>query len=238
MKVGQGDLLPIIDNPTNPFVPEAERTGGDVRAAENPALTTVHTIWLREHNRIASELKMVLPEAGDEELFQSTRRIVVAEWQNVIYGQWLREMVGPQLYEELELDPNSDSAYDCYVNPTIANEFATAAFRLGHTLLQGDFFNVMSHIKDNALKTTGSQFRLKDSFFNSTLYDKNMEAVLNGLQFQSPQSFDAHVVPDVTEGLFQNIERAGDLIARNIQRGRDHGLPGYNEFREVGKYIA
>ena len=82
MKVDDGDLLPFIDNPTNPFVPETERTGGDVRAAENPALTSVHTIWLREHNRIARELQMLLPNADDEELYQSARRIVVAEMQD------------------------------------------------------------------------------------------------------------------------------------------------------------
>ena len=235
MKMDEGDLLPIIDNPTNPFVPDAERTGGDVRAAENPALTTVHTIWLREHNRIASELKRLLPEAGDEELYQSTRRIVVAEMQNVVYGQWLSEMIGPQLYAELGLDPTVDSTYDPETDPTIMNEFATAAFRLGHTLLQGVLFNVVSDLEGGTLKSMGSTFRLQDSFFNSTLYNKNMESVLNGLQFQNPQSFDANIVTDVTEGLFQNIERAGDLIARNLQRGRDHGLPGYNDFRKVSK---
>ena len=154
-------------------------------------------------------------------------------FQNVVYGQWLREMIGPQIYKELELDPTVDSTYEPHTNPTIMNEFATAAFRLGHTLLQGTFFNVISHLMGGALTSTGSTFRLQDNFFNTTLYNQNMESILDGLQFQNPQSFDVNIVSDVTEGLFQNIERAGDLIARNLQRGRDHGLPGYNDFREV-----
>ena len=59
-----------------------------------------------------------------------------------------------------------------------------------------------------------------------------MEAILNGMIVQKAESFDTNVVPDVTESLFANIRFPGsDLIARNIQRGRDHGLPGYNEFR-------
>ena len=60
-----------------------------------------------------------------------------------------------------------------------------------------------------------------------------MEAILNGMMGQNAESFDVNVVSDVTESLFANVGFPGsDLVARNIQRGRDHGLPGYNEFRE------
>ena len=55
--------------------------------------------------RIAKELKNHLPEASDEELYQSARRLVVAQMQNVVYGQWLREVVSPRLYEDHNLDP-------------------------------------------------------------------------------------------------------------------------------------
>ena len=59
-----------------------------------------------------------------------------------------------------------------------------------------------------------------------------MEAILNGMIVQKAESFDTNVVPDVTESLFANVRYPGsDLMARNIHRGRDHGLPGYNEFR-------
>ena len=60
-----------------------------------------------------------------------------------------------------------------------------------------------------------------------------MEAILNGMMGQNAESFDVNVVSDITESLFANVGFPGsDLVARNIQRGRDHGLPGYNEFRE------
>ena len=76
--------------------------------------------------------------------------------------------------------------------------------------------------------------RLKDNFFNSTLYEAKMEAIIKGVITQKAQKSDIAVVSDVTESLFANIKFPGsDLIARNIQRGRDHGLPGYNEYREA-----
>ena len=60
-----------------------------------------------------------------------------------------------------------------------------------------------------------------------------MEAVLNGIIAEKAESVDANVASDVTESLFANVGFPGsDLIARNIQRGRDHGLPGYNEYRK------
>ena len=77
-------------------------------------------------------------------------------------------------------------------------------------------------------------YRLKDNFVNSTLYEAKMEAIIKGVITQRAQKSDIAVVSDVTESLFANIDFPGsDLIARNIQRGRDHGLPGYNEYREA-----
>ena len=141
--------------------------------------------------RIASELQARLPDANDEELYQQTRRIVVAEMQNVVYGQWLREILGPQLYQDFALDPKANSYYKPEKNPDIYNSFATAAFRFGHSLLEGDM----------------TTFRLRDTFFNSTIYDQSFETILNSMQFQQAQSFDAQITADVREELFQNFDR-------------------------------
>ena len=73
-------------------------------------------------------------------------------------------------------------------------------------------------------------YRLKDNFFDPAVYVAQMEAVLNGMIEQRAEAFDTNVVSDVTESLFPK-QGSSDLVARNIHRGRDHGLPGYNEFR-------
>src|SRR5712692_7608594 len=59
---------------------------GDVRANENIALTTLHTLFAREHNRIVSLLPSRL---GAEEKFQIARRVVGAEIQRITYTEFL-----------------------------------------------------------------------------------------------------------------------------------------------------
>jgi len=43
-------------------------TAGETRATENPALATVHTIFLREHNRIAGQIAAANPALTDTEV--------------------------------------------------------------------------------------------------------------------------------------------------------------------------
>jgi len=62
-----------------------------------------------------------------------------------------------------------------------------------------------------------------------------MVEILKGLTLQKSQSFDQHATRDITQHLFQSKDKnfGSDLISRNIQRGRDHGLPGFNKFRSL-----
>lgn len=59
---------------------------GDVRVNEQPGLTSMHTLWVREHNRVVNDLVALhgypeVTEADREILFQEARRIVIAEYQ-------------------------------------------------------------------------------------------------------------------------------------------------------------
>lgn len=67
---------------------------GDIRANQNPQLTILHIMLLREHNRIADYLARLNPHWTDETTFQETRRIVIAEHQNIVYYEWLPIFLG------------------------------------------------------------------------------------------------------------------------------------------------
>ena len=60
-----------------------------------------------------------------------------------------------------------------------------------------------------------------------------IDGLLRGLAIQPSESVDNNFVDDVTNFLFADGAMGIDLVALNIQRGRDHGVPGYVEFRKI-----
>src|SRR5262249_11770950 len=104
---------------------------GDVRVNENIELTSLHTLFVREHNRIANAIRSANPFLGDELIYQLARQQVFAEIESITYNEWIPAILGP----------NALPAYTGYkpnVNPGIANEFSTALFRVGHSMLGDD----------------------------------------------------------------------------------------------------
>ena len=67
---------------------------GETRTTENLGLTGIHTLFLREHNRIASALATLNPSWTDNVLFYETRRIVQAVYQHIIYSDWIPATIG------------------------------------------------------------------------------------------------------------------------------------------------
>ncbi|XP_064485396.1 chorion peroxidase-like [Ornithodoros turicata] len=197
---------------------------GDDRVNEHPGLTAMHTLWLRQHNRIARALQYYHGEWDDETLFQQARRIVGAQYQHIVYTEWIPLVLGKGTLENFDLQQKGGfSFYDPAVNPTMLNEFAAAAFRMGHTLIDGRFTTVDAQGQETS-------FLLEDFyFFPFYLYRGQTDDILRGLAKQTSQHFDRFVTNGVTENLYrlQNETFGLDLIALNIQRGRDHGLQPY-----------
>ena len=220
MKTSAGDRLPFnVDGLPNLGDGPELFVAGDIRCNENVVLTSLHTLFVREHNRLASRIRQLAPRATDEKVYQLARKIVGAEIQQITYNEFLPAVMG-------RWAPRSRSRYKKRVNPTIANEFSTALFRVGHTMLSSNL----------VLGETGDTLSLTDAFTNPEFLledPQHMDQLLLGLSRQRCQEIDAFIIDDVRNFLFLPPPFAVglDLGAINIQRGRGHGLPPYNEIR-------
>jgi peroxidase len=239
---GPGDYLP---KGSHEFCREQPIQGdicfeaGDERVNEQPSLTVMHTLWMREHNRVAKGLKLKNPFWSDEKLFQEARRIVIAELQQITYNEFLPALLGRNLVKKHNLslqESGYSTSYDDKVDASIINEFAAAAYRVGHTLLQA-FYKVQFDYQSGGLSQTRIEHhQLRHFFFNPRFVPqpKYLEGFLKALHKNGIQKFDKSVTREVTRHLFQNqtSQFGMDLVSLNVQRARDHGIPTYNDLRE------
>ncbi|GMG83907.1 hypothetical protein LNKW23_31210 [Paralimibaculum aggregatum] len=198
---------------------------GEVRAAENIALTSMQTLFAREHNRWVDELAERFPELSDDELFDAARMRVEAEIQAITFNEFLPLLVGEDAIADYE-------GYDASVNPGIAVEFSAAAFRFGHSLLSSELLR----LEEDGSSIEAGSIALQDAFFNPSEITENggIDPLLRGLAGSTAQELDTQIVEDVRSFLFAADGEAGlDLAAINIQRGRDLGVASYNDLREA-----
>lgn len=198
---------------------------GDVRANEQVGLTAMHTLFVREHNRIARNLAARRPELSGDALYERARRLVGAEIQVITYREFLPALLGPGA-----LPPYP--GYRPEVDARIANEFSTAAYRFGHSALSPTLLRLDAAGEEVA----EGHLALRDAFFapQRLIDEGGIEPVLRGLASQVCQSVDPLVIDDVRNFLFGPPGAGGfDLASLNIQRGRDHGLPSYNAVRRA-----
>ena len=219
-----GDLLPYNEG-GYANAPDSTATwfiAGDVRANEQAGLCAMHTLFVREHNYWAQTFREANPSAAEDEAYEFARMVVGAEMQHITYHEFLPVLLGPA-----GIPPYRGFKEE--VNPTIANEFATAGYRLGHSLLSP----VIRRVGDDGLTIEDGDLPLASAFFNPTIITENgIDSLLRGLASQRCQELDGMLVDDVRNFLFGPPGSGGfDLAALNIQRGRDHGLPSYNEVR-------
>ncbi|XP_037074559.1 eosinophil peroxidase-like [Pollicipes pollicipes] len=209
---------------------------GDNRASEQPGLATLHIMWVREHNRVVRRLADINPHWDDEKLYQVGRRIVTAVWEHISYNEFLPRILGwnaMQLYDLRVGTEGFFKGYDSTCSAAVLNEFSTAAFRFGHSLIRPQLRRM-----DVNFGEKNPHIQLRGSFFNSDmLFDAQMvDDLLRGLVSTPMESVDNYITGEVTKHLFEEDGRpfSGlDLVSLNIQRSRDHGLQPYNEYRAI-----
>jgi len=197
-------------DPTAPFV------AGDDRVNDNVPLTALHTLFMREHNRLVDVYSAQHPTWSSEELYQRARKTVGAELQAITFNEYLPALLGPAAPS-----PTS-SQYKPNVNPAVFNEFAAIFERVGHSMLTPSFLR----IQNDGQPAPGGPVSLIDGFNDpSKLSSSNeLNLFLKGLSFEVQDETDIKLVTDMRVAL---------LDAFDIQRARDHGLPNYNTLRQA-----
>lgn len=237
LKISKNNLLPwnTESNEFNskkdanaPFMADDTRSGtklfvaGDIRANENPLLLSFHTVFVREHNRLCDELKADSPNLTDQQLYETARRHISAYLQNIVFNEWLPSM-------GVELPPYA--GYKADMEAGIFNVFSSAAFRLGHTLINSNVIRMSSEGEE----IPRGNISLRDAFFNpgAILLAGGVDPYFQGMASQTQQAMDCRIIDDVRNFLFGPPGTAGglDLAAININRGRERGLPDYNTVR-------
>ncbi|HEX4142743.1 MAG TPA: peroxidase family protein [Pirellulales bacterium] len=236
LKTSAGDLLSYntmgLDMADNTGVPEDTLfAAGDVRANENVELSNLTTLFVREHNYQATLLAKEHPTWTDQQLYEGARQIVIGEIQSITYNEWLPALMGNNA-----LTPYM--GYNPTVDASIDDEFSSAAFRL-HTLLDDD----VQFLNNNGSPDTsieGGDLPLADDFFQPGIVAMPGEVAANlkYLASDNAQEVDEQTVDGLRNALFPDAPvldgvevGASDLIADDIQRGRDEGDPTYNEMR-------
>jgi hypothetical protein len=229
---------------------------GDPRANENIALTATQTLFAREHNRIVDELPRSLSE---QQKFDIARKVVIAEQQYITYREFLPAMgirlpryrgynrrINPTLsnefatvgyrahsmiHGEIEVEGEADrydaAALEAFEQQGIEVERSEDGSELALVIpLNVAFFNpdLVGQVQLGPLL---HGIGLESEYKNDEMMDNQLRSVLFQIPSQqNPACLDGEGLPECFQGVI-------DLAALDIERGRDHGMPSYNDLREA-----
>ncbi|CAB9503323.1 Dual oxidase 1 [Seminavis robusta] len=185
-------------------------------------------ILMRFHNLVAEQLAASddsnttttrLQQDDDEELFQRARQYTIAVYQSIVEQKYIPTLLGRQL------EPYQ--GYNPQINPSVDEFFAAVAFRYGHSST-----SALVRMLDENWKPLS-----KDPLFLRDVLGKSSDMVqqqigtikvfLRGLTVQPTKATDASIVDDL------NLWGTAATSVVDIQRGRDVGIPPYNQVRHA-----
>lgn len=207
---------------------------GNAKANESPFLRAQNIIWFRYHNYQAKQLKAQNPTWTDEELFQNARKIVIGTFQRILYYEWLPAFIGQNVTQY--------GGYKKYIDPSISPEFQAAAIRIMNSMIPPGVYmrNRTCHFRhvqnvydgmDPALRVCNNFWSRENPNFKSA---EDIDDLILGMASQKAEHEDNIVVTDLRDYMYGPMRfTRSDVVALDIQRSRDNGLPSYNQAREA-----
>lgn len=227
---GFGGLPDPTTNP-DPTTFEHRFYAGDNRVNQQPSLLSQQTMWARNHNWHVEQLKYKHPDWSQDQLFEAARALNEAEWQHVVYDEYLTKLVGKWAISEY-------TGYKADVDPSIINEFTTVAFRFGHDQSRQILQTLAENGGVSGEFTLGQAFLALGNGSAVTINSEGLDGWIRGQLSALTQEIDGHVVDGNRNTLFGIPGATVDLTVFDTMRGRDHGVNNYNLMREgLGLYV-
>ncbi|XP_058126781.1 peroxidase-like [Anopheles ziemanni] len=198
----------------------------DRRSYQTPMSATVHLLFLREHNRLANQLKVNNPTWSDETIFQEARRINIAQYQYIVYYEYLPRVLGREnmLSKGLIIEGTGFSSdYSSFRNPSALAEFSVVQAFMQSSVTGGINFY---------MNDTVQSARLSDLAGNLGSLETTFEWFFAGLIKQQAALVDTSFSIELKNFMYRGTASVGqDLVALNIQQMRDFGFARYNDYR-------
>uniref|UniRef100_A0A8B9T2T4 NAD(P)H oxidase (H2O2-forming) n=1 Tax=Anas platyrhynchos TaxID=8839 RepID=A0A8B9T2T4_ANAPL len=226
---GRVPMWKALDPSTGQGGPRGIYDLGNAWGNENRFLQAESIAWFRYHNHLATELAQAQPSWSDEDIFQHTRKKVIATFQSIVLYEWLPALLGRAVPEY--------TGYQQHMDPSLSPEFVAAAelflatmvppgvykrgcLRLGSGLGMVPAWPQLGNIPGHGLCSTGVQA-------------EDVDGLLLGMSSQIAEREDNILVEDLQDYWYGPLKYSRtDFMASWLQRGRDLGLPTYNQARE------
>lgn len=220
LRNADGTLVTTAGN--NPPIVNGQFAGGDIRAAENPDLTAIDTLFVREHNYWVAKLHAAQPSLTGDQLYDMARAITTAEYQSITYNEYLPTLLGK----------NALGAYTGYnpkVSTQIFEEFSTAAFRFGHTIISTTETKISN---TGAVQEATDLITAMGETTSQITANGGFDALLRNLAQDFSNKEGVQIASDLLNLFNPGAPGSNfDLGAVDVERTRDLGIATLNQTR-------
>eukprot|EP00008_Paramoeba_atlantica_P006622 CAMPEP_0201478382 /NCGR_PEP_ID=MMETSP0151_2-20130828/3237_1 /ASSEMBLY_ACC=CAM_ASM_000257 /TAXON_ID=200890 /ORGANISM="Paramoeba atlantica, Strain 621/1 / CCAP 1560/9" /LENGTH=1127 /DNA_ID=CAMNT_0047859443 /DNA_START=128 /DNA_END=3511 /DNA_ORIENTATION=+ len=211
---------------------------GDIRLNKVPPMKVLGDLFIMNHNRIVDKLEKQADWPDRDELFEEARRLNIAQYQDIVFREYLASVLGRPLEP---YDTNADGLasqrgtrefYESSVDPSLDITFSTTAYRFGHTKVAAQLDRVDKFFDDSLF----DDILVRDNYWNVSSvreYETAAEDIIRGLVSSRQLSTGGWASDDVRNFMFSDVAKGSDLMATNLFRGRESGIPPFNLLREV-----